>query len=112
GVETGADVSTDEEAKPSGLSEARDRQADDLKRISGVGQKIEGILNDLGIFHFDQIAEWTPENVAWIDDYLSFKGRIGREDWIGQAKILVAGGETKFAKRVDAGEVETSKDEG
>ena len=69
-------------------------EQDDLKRISGVGPKIEGILHRLGIYTFAQIAAWTPENVAWVDNYLSFKGRIGREDWIAQAKDLSAGAST------------------
>ncbi|MEZ5931432.1 MAG: transcription termination factor NusA [Alphaproteobacteria bacterium] len=64
--------------------------ADDLKKISGVGPKLEQKLNGLGIYHYSQIAAWTPENVAWVDGYLSFKGRITRDDWIGQAGMLSA----------------------
>ena len=74
--------------KPQGLSGPREGTADDLKRISGIGPKIEGILNSLGVYHFDQIAAWQPRQVGWVDDYLSFKGRIVRENWIGQAKDL------------------------
>ena len=87
--------------QPQGLTAARGGKADDLKKISGVGPKIEGILNELGIFHFDQIAAWTADEVAWVDVRLKFKGRIEREDWIGQAKILAGGGETEFSKRAD-----------
>ncbi|MBU2582306.1 MAG: NADH-quinone oxidoreductase subunit NuoE [Alphaproteobacteria bacterium] len=76
--------------RPQGLDGPRGGTADDLKRISGVGPKLERTLNELGIYHFDQIAAWTPEAVAWVDDYLSFKGRIGREGWIAQAKALAA----------------------
>ncbi len=94
-----ADAADTEAAKPAALSKPRDGKADDLKRISGVGPKLEGLLNELGIFHFDQIAAWTPETVAWVDNYLSFTGRIDREDWIGQAKVLAAGGDTEFSKR-------------
>ena len=85
--------------------------ADDLKRIKGIGPKNEGALNDLGIFTFKQIAEWSPENIDWVEDRLEFPGRIQREDWIAQAKILATGGDTEFSKRVDAGEVASSKDE-
>jgi len=74
--------------KPEGLAGPRAGKADDLKRISGVGPKIEGILHSLGVYHFDQIAAWEPRQVAWVDDFLSFKGRVVREDWIGQAKDL------------------------
>ena len=81
---------TSDGAKPQGLSQARQGEADDLKLISGVGPKLEGTLHGLGIFHFDQIAQWNADNVVWVDDYLSFKGRIDREDWIAQAKNLAA----------------------
>lgn len=79
-----------DEDRPEGLESAREGGADALKRISGIGPKIEEILHELGVFHFDQIAAWTDENVAWVDDHLRFKGRVQREDWIGQAKALAA----------------------
>ncbi len=84
---------------------------DDLKRIKGIGPKNEDALNELGIYTFKQIAEWTPSNVDWVEDFMSFPGRIEREDWIGQAKLLASGSETEFSKRVDAGEVASSKDD-
>ncbi|MEZ5955253.1 MAG: NADH-quinone oxidoreductase subunit NuoE [Hyphomonas sp.] len=84
---------------------------DDLKRIKGIGPKNEDALNELGIFTFKQIAEWTPANVDWVEDFLSFPGRIEREDWIAQAKLLAGGGETEFSKRVDAGDVPSSQDD-
>ena len=96
--------------KPAAVEVPTD-QRDDLKRISGIGPKNEDALNALGIFTFQQIADWTPANVDWVEDYMSFPGRIEREDWIGQAKLLASGGETDFSKRVDAGEVESSKDD-
>jgi NADH-quinone oxidoreductase subunit E len=74
--------------KPQGISAPRSGRSDNLKQISGVGPQLEGLLNQLGIYHFDQIAAWTPENVRWVDDHLSFKGRIDREDWIAQAQRL------------------------
>ena len=67
---------------------------DDLKLISGVGPKLEQVLNGLGIWTFAQIAGWQPEEVAWVDDYLQFKGRIDRDDWIAQAGALAKGGAT------------------
>ncbi len=85
--------------------------ADDLKRIKGIGPTNEEQLNRLGIFTFAQIANWTLENVEWVEGYLSFPGRIRREDWISQARILAHGGETAFARRVDAGKVPSSQDE-
>lgn len=96
--------------RPEALDGPAGGAADDLKRISGIGPKIEGILNELGIYHFAQITRWSEANKAWIDGYLSFKGRIDREDWIGQAETLAAGEGTEFSKRVDDGDVPSSKD--
>ena len=74
--------------RPAALEVARDGMADDLKRIAGIGPKLETVLNDLGIYHFDQIAAWTPAEVAWVDGYLRFKGRIDRDGWVDQAGRL------------------------
>jgi predicted flap endonuclease-1-like 5' DNA nuclease len=87
-----------EGTKPRVLS-APEGAKDDLKKISGVGPKLETTLNDLGIFHFRQIAAWTEKEAEWVDGYLSFKGRIGREKWIEQAKTLASGDDTEFSKR-------------
>ena len=62
----------------------------DLKAISGVGPKLEKVLNGLGIWTYGQIAAWTSEEVAWVEDYLSLAGRIGRDDWTRQAAALAA----------------------
>ncbi|MCC1482123.1 NADH-quinone oxidoreductase subunit E [Roseibaca sp. Y0-43] len=86
------------EEKPEMLTEARGTP-DDLKKIKGVGPKLEGVLNELGVWHFWQIASWTEAEIAWVDTRLKFKGRIKRDDWIAQAKILAEGGETEFSKR-------------
>ncbi|WP_377189848.1 NADH-quinone oxidoreductase subunit NuoE [Ruegeria meonggei] len=88
------------EAQPQTLTGARDGKADDLKMLKGVGPKLEQTLNELGFYHFDQIAAWTSEQVAWVDARLKFKGRIERDGWIEQAAKLAAGEETEFAKRV------------
>ena len=103
------EVSLEDKNRPIALDAPKGGEKDDLKRISGVGPKIEGILNELGVFHFGQIAEWTRDNVEWVDSYLSFKGRIDRENWIEQAKLLADGETTEFAKRVDAGDVPSSE---
>ena len=87
--------------RPPALDGARAQGADDLKRISGVGAKIEEILNGLGIYHYDQIAQWSEANINWVDDHLKFKGRILREDWCSQAKTLAEGGQTEFAENYD-----------
>ena len=98
--------------RPAGLAAPQRGGADDLKLIKGVGRQNEGRLHGLGIWHFEQIAAWSPGNVEWIGGYLAFPGRVEREDWVGQARILAAGGETEFAGRAKAGLVETSRDDG
>ncbi len=86
--------------KPALLDAAREGKADDLKLIKGVGPKLEGVLHGLGVFHFDQIASWKAEEVAWVDDNLEgFRGRVSRDNWVEQAIKLAAGEETEFAKR-------------
>ena len=84
---------------------------DNLKEIKGIGPKNEQALFDLGIATFRQIAAWTPENVEWVEDFMSFPGRIEREDWIAQAKDLAAGKSTEFSARVKAGDVPSSEGE-
>jgi NADH-quinone oxidoreductase subunit E len=85
--------------KPRTMKAPRKAGADDLKMIKGVGPKLEQTLNELGFWHFDQVAKWTPEEIAWVDDNLKFKGRIERDGWIDQATTLAAGGTTEFSKR-------------
>lgn len=75
--------------RPMAMDKPVEGTPDDLTLIGGIGPKIQDVLNSLGIWHFDQIAEWTPENVAWVDEYLSFSGRIVREGWVEQAAVLV-----------------------
>ena len=87
-------------AKPEGLDAPRDGGADDLKKIKGVGPKLEQLLNSMGYWHFDQISNWSDSEVAWVDENLEgFKGRVTRDGWIEQAKTLASGGETEFSKR-------------
>jgi len=95
--------------KPETLSKPRDGKKDDLKRIKGIGPKIEKTLNELGIYHLDQIAKWSPKTVEWINTSIKFKDRIQREKWIEQAKKLAAGKDTEFSRRVDRGAVPSSK---
>ena len=87
------------------LTAPRAEGADDLKQIKGVGPKLEGTLNALGIYHFDQIAALRKKEREWLDDRLKFKGRIDRDDWVGQAKTLAKGGQTEFSQRVKKGGV-------
>ena len=95
-----------EATRPEGLSAAREGGPDDLKRIKGVGPKLELLLHSLGFYHFDQVANWGASEVAWVDDNLAgFKGRVSRDNWVEQARLLAQGGETAFSKKVDEGDV-------
>ncbi len=80
------------------ISSPLNGSADDLKWISGVGPKLEETLNGLGIYHFDQVAAWTKQEIDWVDDYLKFSGRIERDNWIEQAKALAKGGWDEYVK--------------
>jgi predicted flap endonuclease-1-like 5' DNA nuclease len=88
---------------PIGLPAPRNGRADDLKRISGVGEKYERTLNALGFYHFDQIAAWNPSEMDWMDDYLQFNGRIKRENWVEQCQLLAAGDEQEFTRLYGTG---------
>jgi small subunit ribosomal protein S2 len=74
--------------KPTLLSEAPSEK-DDLKKITGVGPKLEEAMNKLGIYQFAQVASWTNDEIMWVDDSLSVKGRIERDDWVGQVSELI-----------------------
>ncbi|THH35451.1 hypothetical protein E4Z66_15735 [Aliishimia ponticola] len=95
-----------EGVKPETLDAPRGGTADDLKRIKGIGPKMEALCNKLGFWHFDQIAKWTDAEVAWVDANLEgFNGRVTRDNWVEQAALLAAGGETEFSQKVDKGNV-------
>lgn len=87
--------------QPAALAAPRGGKADDLKVILGIGPKLEALCHKLGFYHFSQIAAWTPAEIAWVDDNLEgFKGRVTRDKWVVQAKVLAAGGTAADAERV------------
>ncbi|PWJ91745.1 MULTISPECIES: ATP-binding cassette domain-containing protein [Mesorhizobium] len=94
------------------LAAPRGGKADNLTRIKGIGTVNEKKLNDHGIFHFDQIGAWKKADVEAAEAYLAFDGRIAREEWVKQAKLLGQGKDTEFSRRVDAGKVATSHTSG
>ena len=102
----GVHEGTEEGIRPAGLDAPREGKADDLKLIKGIGPKMEKLCNSMGFWHFDQVAAWTDDEVAWVDANLEgFKGRVTRDAWVAQAKVLAGGGETEFSKRVEDGDV-------
>ena len=88
--------SLDHKDRPAAIE--RPAQPDDLKLISGVGPKLEGVLNGLGIYTFAQVASWKQAERDWVDGYLRFKGRIERDDWVRQAEALAKGGEAEYIR--------------
>ena len=96
---------------PAGDVKAASGKTDDLKRIRGVGVLIEKRLNALGITTYSDVANWTSGDIDRISQTLDFKGRIERENWVEQARILSSGGHTEFSRRVDRGDVESSRDD-
>jgi NADH-quinone oxidoreductase subunit E len=84
--------------RPQGLAAPRGDTPDNLQRISGIGPKLEKTLHDLGFYHYDQIAAWDQTEVDWINEHLRFRGRIEREQWIEQARLLAQGEEERFGQ--------------
>jgi predicted flap endonuclease-1-like 5' DNA nuclease len=82
---------------------------DDLKRIRGIGVLIEKKLNSLGVTTYEQIANWTGADIDRISQILDFKGRVERESWVEQARILGSGGQTDFSRRAERGDVEATR---
>lgn len=76
--------------KPVGISAPRLGVKDDLTHVIGILPIIETALNNLGLYHFDQIAELSDENASWIENHLGIAGRVGREHWREQARELAA----------------------
>lgn len=87
--------------KPPVLVSARNGAPDDLTLIDGVSLLRQTTLYSLGVFHFDQIAAWTPANVAWIDNYLRLRGRIDEDEWVEQADDLARDGVIHGRRVVD-----------
>jgi large subunit ribosomal protein L19 len=65
-------------------------EPDDLTRIKGIGAELAGRLNGLGVIKFDQIANFSDDDLANVDETLSLDGRIEKDDWVSQAQQLVA----------------------
>ncbi len=75
--------------RPNQLKEPRAEGKDNLQLIKGIGKVVEGVLNENGIYHFDQIANWTEREIEWMNsNVIFFPKKIEREDWRGQAKKL------------------------
>ena len=86
----GIDIDTEiQEERPKGLGRPRNGIKDDLKRINGLGALDESTLNNMGVYHYEQVARWNAAQVAWMENHVFARGRIGREDWQAQARALI-----------------------
>ena len=92
--------------KPLILSSPKLIGKDNLKKIKGINSKIENDLNILGIYHFEQISNWSAKNCDWIEEFLHFPGVAKSNQWVDQAKILTSGKETIYSQKVQNGEIE------
>lgn len=75
--------------KPELLPSPRNGEKDTLTEIKGIGPKVENQLNEAGIYHFDQIANWTQENIQWLEENTTFAHRAKKDLWVPQAKALL-----------------------
>jgi len=75
--------------KPVGLPRPRDGRRDNLREIMGLSPLDESTLNNLGIYHFEQVASWTQAEVRWLEDHVFVEGRVERESWQAQAREFV-----------------------
>ncbi|MGB3407361.1 MAG: fused NADH-quinone oxidoreductase subunit E/endonuclease, partial [Jannaschia sp.] len=92
--------------RPAARDAPKDGSADNLKAIKGIGPKLEKLCNSMGFYYFEQIADWSADEIAWVDSNLEgFKGRVTRDEWVKQARVLAEGGETDFSARVKKGDV-------
>ncbi|MGI9482475.1 MAG: hypothetical protein ACR2OR_08980 [Hyphomicrobiales bacterium] len=95
------------ETEAFGLEEPRSGKSDNLTKIRGIGAKTQELLNELGVFHFDQIAGWSAVEVTAVDEMLPFRGQIERGNWVGQAKELAG-----IAPEVDNDKSEPEEEKG
>ncbi|NNC53729.1 MAG: hypothetical protein HKO08_11885 [Erythrobacter sp.] len=89
---------------PEPVVKVSDGNGDDLTRIKGVGPKLAATLESLGVTSFAQIAAWDDAEIDRIDGQLGrFEGRIRRDDWTGQARLLADGKDAEFTGKYGAG---------
>lgn len=99
-AELGAEAAPEVAHAPAAVTASGTASADDLARIKGVGPKLVALLGELGITAYAQIAGWSDADVERIDAQLGrFKGRITRDQWIEQAKLLAEGDEATFTDK-------------
>lgn len=95
-----ADLAVPPPQPPQRLDAPRGGVADDLTVIEGIGPVMEKLCHEMGFYHFDQIAAWSPAELDWVDRNLKdFKGRATRDRWVAQARLIGAVGVDEFRRR-------------
>jgi predicted flap endonuclease-1-like 5' DNA nuclease len=92
-------------SKPTVFASARNGAPDDFTLIEGVSLQQQSTLYSIGVFHFDQIAQWSADNVAWVDQYLRLGGRIEDEEWVEQAQDLAREGPLAARRVLDSEDI-------
>jgi NADH-quinone oxidoreductase subunit E len=87
--------------KPQGFTSAPAKR-DDLAQLHGVDKATATKLNSIGIYTFQQMATWGKANMDWVDAYLKVGGRVAHEDWVGQAALLMLGGDHDHSTQNEA----------
>lgn len=90
--------------KPMVLSSSA--KMDNLKKIKGINSQIEKKLHNLGIFHYEQIANWSSKNIEWVESFLELPNYVRNNQWLDQSIILKNGNETTYSQQVENGEIE------
>lgn len=90
--------------KPMVLSSSS--KVDNLKKIKGINSQIEKNLYNLGIYHYEQIANWSSKNIEWIENFLELPFYVRNHQWVEQARILKNGNQTTYSQQVENGEIE------
>jgi len=74
---------------PEILDAPKNNKKDPLTTIKGIGPKVEEQLNKAGIYHFEQIANWSEANIQWLEINTTFAHRAKKDLWVNQAKALI-----------------------
>lgn len=100
GVGTAIAAAVEDQEAKAGRAHPVSDDGDDLTRIKGVGPKLAGMLNDNGVTRFDQIANWSDQEATEMDARLGrFQGRMERDNWREQARLLAAGDKAAYEER-------------
>ncbi len=99
----------DKGSKPPLMDAAPSGGGDNLTLIGGVGSAIEKKLGGMGIYTFEQISQLTEDEQTWVGNELGFPGRVERENWVEEAKVLAEGGTTEHSGKVERGEIKTRR---